>query len=146
MRGIAKVNLQKAREEQGVTRDERGVHLYWEQTVYLRKRKGWKFRRKWIDPFEAICRLGVDYKLRSDKGKVMGVHHDRSKIGYAPVNSGNVVDPARGVGSDRVIYTVPTNNVQPHCDNAPLNIPRVRPRNLRQIIRSPDRYGNVAPS
>jgi hypothetical protein len=35
-------------------------------------------------------------------------HHDRLKRGYAPVNGGNVVCPVPELGSDRVVYTAPT--------------------------------------
>ena len=100
--------------------------------MYLRRPKGWKLGAKWIGPFEVVFRLGVDYKIKSSKGKITVVHHDRLKGGYAPLSNGNVVCP----------YNVPTNNVQPICDNAP-HVPRVRPRNLRQNINPPDRYGVV---
>ena len=74
------------------------------------------------------------------KGKITVVHHDWLKRGYAPVNSGNVVCPARELGGDQVVCTVPTNNVQPNCDNVPL-IPRVRLRNFSQNVHLPDRFG-----
>ena len=111
--------------------------------MYLRRPKKWKLGAKWIGPFEVVCRLGVDYKIKSKEGKITVVHHDRLKRGYAPLNEGNVICPARELGGDQVIYNVPTNDVQPNCDNAP-HIPRVRPRNLRQNIRQPDRYGFAA--
>jgi hypothetical protein len=38
--------------------------------------------------------MGVDYKIRSSKGKITVAHHDRLKRGYASVNGGNVVCPA----------------------------------------------------
>ncbi len=147
VREVAKVNLEKARKKQRKCNEERSrtwCPFATGETVYLRKPKGWKFGPKWVGPFEVICRLGVDYKIKSSKGKISVVHHDRLKRGYAPVNSGNVICPARELGGDQVVYTVPTNDVQPNCDNAPL-IPRVRPRNLRQNVHPPERYGYVAP-
>ena len=65
------------------------------------------------------------------------------KCGYAPVNDGNVVCPVPELGGDWVVYTVPTGNVQPNCDNAP-HIPQVRPRNLRQNVHPPDWYSFTA--
>ena len=99
-----------------------------------------EIRAKWIGPFKIVCRMGVDYKIRSNQGKITVVHHDRLKRGYAPVNGGKVVCPAPELGGDQVVYTVPTGNVRPQCDNAP-HIPRVRLRNLRQNVHAPDPYG-----
>ena len=87
--------------------------------------------------------MGVDYKIKSSKGKITVVHHVRLKRGYAPLNNGNVVCPARELGGDKVVYNISTNNVQPIFNNAP-HAPRARPRNLRQNINPPDRYGVVA--
>ena len=84
--------------------------------------------------------MGVDNKIRSSTSKITVVHQDWLKRGYAPVDNGKVVCPALELGSDQVIYTIPTDNVQPHCDNAP-HIPGVRPRNLRQNVHAPDQYG-----
>jgi hypothetical protein len=78
--------------------------------------------------------MGVDYKIRSSKGKITVVHHDRLKRGYASVNGGNVVCPAPELGDDRVVYTAPTDDVQPNCGNSP-HIPRFRPWNLKLFIR-----------
>ena len=143
VREVARQNLEKARKKQRKNNEER--IQTWRpfapgETVYLRRPKGWKLGAKWIGPFEIVCRMGVDYKIRSNQGKITVVHHDRLKRGYAPVNGGKVVCPAPELGSDQVVYTVPTGNVRPHCDNAP-HIPRVRPRNLRQNVHAPDRYG-----
>ena len=112
-------------------------------SIPIRRLKGWKLGAKWIGPFEIVCRMGVNYKIRSSKGKITVVHHDRLKRGYASVNGGNVVCPAPELGGDRVVYTAPTEDVQPNCDNAP-HIPRVRPRNIRQNVHPPDRYGFTA--
>ena len=143
VREVARQNLEKARKKQRKNNEER--IQTWRpfapgETVYLRRPKGWKLGAKWIGPFEIVCRMGVDYKIRSNQGKITVVHHDRLKRGYAPVNGGKVVCPAPELGGDQVVYTVPTGNVRPHCDNAP-HIPRVRPRNLRQNVHAPDRYG-----
>ena len=77
-----------------------------------------------------MCGLGVDYKIKSKEGKITVVHHDHLKRGYAPLNDGKVICPARERGGNQVVYIVPTNDVKPYCDTAP-HIPRVRPRNLR---------------
>ena len=95
-------------------------------------------------PFEVVCRLGVDYKIKSAKGKVTVVHHDRLKRGYVPSNNtGNIVCPAREVGDNQVVIDPVDTNIQPNCENAP-HVPRVRPRNLRQDVHPPDRYGFAA--
>ena len=106
----------------------------------MRRPKGWKYGAKWVGPYEIISRSGVDYKIKSSKGKITVVHHDRLKRGYTALNSGKVVCPTRELGGDQAVYTVPTNNVRPNCENVPL-MPRVRPRNLRQNVNPPDRYG-----
>lgn len=145
-REVARQNLEKARKKQRKCNEER-VQTWRPftpgETVYLRRPKGWKLGAKWIGPFEVVYRVGVDYKIKSTKGKITVVHHDRLKRGYVPLNGGNVVCPAPELGGDQVLYTVPTNNVQPNCENVP-HVPRVRPRNLRQNIHPPDRYGCTA--
>lgn len=111
--------------------------------MYLRRPKGWKFGANWVGPFDVVSRLGVDYKIKSTKGKVMVVHHDQLKRGYAPVGSGKVVCPARETGDTQVVYNDHTTDNEPLRDNAPLP-QRVRPRNLRQNIQPPNRYGSSA--
>ena len=143
---VARQNLKKAKKKQRKYNKER--IQTWRpfapgETVYLRRPNGWKLGAKWIGPFEIVCRMGVDYNIRLSKGKITVVHHDRLKRGYAPVNGGNVFCPVRELGGDRVVYTAPTDDVQPNCDNAP-HIPRVRPRNLMQNVHPPDRYGFTA--
>ena len=86
--------------------------------VYLRRPKGWK-RGKWIRPFEIVHRIGVDNKIRSSTSKITVVHHDWLKRGYAPAENGRVACLALEFWCDQVIYTIPTDKVQPHCDNAP---------------------------
>ena len=114
------------------------------ETVYLyAARKDGNWERSGLGHLKLFCRMGVDYKIRSSKDKITVVHHDRLKRGYASVNGGNVVCPAPELGGDRVVYTAPTDDVQTNCDNAP-HIPRVRPRNLRQNVHLPDRYGFAA--
>ena len=71
------------------------------EAVYLRRPKGWKLGAKWIGPFEVVCRVDVDYKIKSDQVRITVVHHDRLKRGYAPLNNGNVVCPARELGATR---------------------------------------------
>ena len=146
VREVAKDNLEKAREKQRKGNEEK-LQVWCPfvpgETVYLRRPKRWKLGAKWIGPYEVVCRLGVDYKVKSTKGKITVVHHNQLKRGYAPLGSGNVVCPAREAGENQVVYNVPTNDVQPHCDNAP-HIPRARPRNLRQNVHPPFRYGLAA--
>ena len=85
VREVARQNLEKARKKQRKNNEER--IQTWRpfapgETVYLRRPKGWKLGAKWIGPFEIVCRMGVDYKIRSNQGKITVVHHDRLKRGY----------------------------------------------------------------
>ena len=83
VRVITKVNLGKAR-----NRQQRGNDIRlqkWRpftpgETVYLRRPKKWKLGAKWIGPFEVVCGLGVDYKIKSKEGKITVVHHDHLKV------------------------------------------------------------------
>ena len=65
--------------------------------------------------------MDVDNKIRSSTSKITVVHQDWLKRGYAPADNGKVVCPALGLGSDQVIYTIPKDNVQPHCDKSNQN-------------------------
>ena len=49
---------------------------------------------------KVVCRLGVDYKIKSKEGKITVVHHDRLKRSYAPLNDRNVICLARELGGD----------------------------------------------
>ena len=119
VREVARQNLEKARKKQRKNNEER-IQTWCTfapgETVYLRRPKGWKLGAKWIGLFEIVCRMSVDYKIRSNQGKITVVHHDRLQRGYAPVNGGKVVCPAPELGGDQVVYTVPRGNVRPHCD------------------------------
>ena len=80
MREVAKVNLEKARKKQTKCNEERSrtwCPFASGETVYLRRPKGWKFGAKWVGSFDVISRSGVDYKIKSSKGKITVVHHDR---------------------------------------------------------------------
>ena len=102
VREVERQNLKKARKKNrgNITKKEfrhapirpRG------DSIPIRRPKGWKLGAKWIGPFEIVCRMGVDYKIRTSKGKITVVHHDRLKRGYASVNGGNVVCPAPELG------------------------------------------------
>ena len=91
VREVAKVNLERARKNQRKGNEERTQKIQkWHpfapgEAVYLRRPKGWKLGAKWIGPFEVVCRVGVDYKIKSSKGKITVVHHDRLKRGYATI-------------------------------------------------------------
>ena len=146
VRQVARENLEEARDTQRKGNEEKAqawCPFVQGETVYLRRPKGWKFGAKWVGPFDVVSRLGVDYKIKSTKGKVMVVHHDQLKRGYAPVGSGKVVCPARETGDTQVVYNDHTTDNEPLRDNAPLP-QRVRPRNLRQNIQPPNRYGSSA--
>ena len=146
VRQVARENLEEARDTQRKRNEEKAqawCPFVQGETVYLRRPKGWKFGANWVGPFDVVSRLGVDYKIKSTKGKVMVVHHDQLKRGYAPVGSGKVVCPARETGDTQVVYNDHTTDNEPLRDNAPLP-QRVRPRNLRQNIQPPNRYGSSA--
>ena len=61
------------------------------QAVWLKRPKTWKFWPKWIGPFEIMQRMGVNYKIRSQVGKISVVHHDHLKISQIPFRNGQVI-------------------------------------------------------
>ena len=74
MREVARQNLEKARKNRGnVTKKEfrHGAHSRQGKQQYTyADRKDGNWGAKWIGPFEIVCRMGVDYKIRSTKGKI----------------------------------------------------------------------------
>lgn len=90
VRQIAKEHLSKASEKRA--RHNHPTNT-WQpfhegQTVMLKRPKGWKLGNKWVGPYRILKRLGVNYKVVSQGGKEMVVHHDQLKIGYIPFQTG----------------------------------------------------------
>lgn len=65
------------------------------QYVWLRRPKAWKFGPKWLGPWLVLARLGVNYRIESDKGRVLVVHHDHLKPYFMPTGLGKIVCPGQ---------------------------------------------------
>ena len=61
--------------------------------VWLRRPKEWKFGRKWVGRYTAVSRTGVNYKIKSQEGKELVVHHNNLKDSAMPNLKGTVVYP-----------------------------------------------------
>ena len=112
------------------------------QAVWLKRPKPWKFGRRWVGPFVVLSRTGVNYQLQSESGKIRVAHHNNLKLCFRHVKgSGTLTCPNReSEGLDVVQFPLPTSNTTP--ETLPLH--RVRPPNLRQVIRPPERYTSTA--
>ena len=75
-------------------------------TITGSPKKG-KFGRKWIGPYKVVKQMGVTYRMRSNDGKVMVVHHDKLKTGYIPLDSGRIVSPGGELGDFTVVPALP---------------------------------------
>lgn len=147
VRQIAKERLEKVR---SITR-RRHHNQKWKpyvvgQTIWVKRPKKWKFGRKWIGPYKVVSRLGVTYRVRSNEGKEMVVHHDNLKLCYIPLDNGRIVSPGHESGDFTVVHSLPQHPIvrpPPHRlrGEAP-----IRPRyQLRQNIRPPVRYSYDTP-
>ena len=52
--------------------------------VWLRRPKNWKYGRKWVGPYTVVSRTGVNYKINSQEGKELVVHHNTLKVSAMP--------------------------------------------------------------
>ena len=87
-----------------------------------------------MGPYRILNRVGVDYRIVSEGGKEMVVHHDQLKHSYIPFQEGEPVCPSREVGEFKVVDVTPPHDGIDH-------IARARPARLRQHINPPVRYG-----
>ena len=75
------------------------------QAVWLKRPKKWKFGPKWVGPYKVLERLGVNYKIKRQNGKVSIVHHDNLKLSRIPCENGQIVPPTPESGDLYVAYT-----------------------------------------
>ena len=82
--------------------------------------------------------MGVNYKIKSNSGKEMVAHHNNLNLCTAPKGRGELVSPTRKTGDIQVVEyeTVPPSATTPEQPRQQ----QVRPPNLRQNVRPPDRY------
>ena len=99
----------------------------------LKGTPGWKFGRKWIGPYTVVSRRGVNYKIKSQEGKELVVHHNNLKFFVMPDLKGTVVCPTPESPEISVVQ-------QEAKDGDDISVERaqnVRPRNLRQVVNYP---------
>ena len=110
------------------------------QYVWLRRPKAWKFGPKWLGPWLVLARLGVNYRIKSDEGQVLVVHHGHLKPYFMPTGQGKIVCPGQETVEYNIVPVLPS---KPNGGAPELDIgPRVRPARLRQCIRPRKRYGH----
>ena len=107
--------------------------------VWLRRPKKWKFGRKWIGPYTVVSRTGVNYNIKSQEGKELVVHHNNLKVSAMPNLKGTVVCPTPESPEAYVVQQEATGGDEIRVERAQ----NVRPRNLRQVVNPPIRYGDI---
>ena len=88
VRKITKLNIDRARKRQ--QRGNKTAEMVPVHTMrdFFMQTKGVETGSKVDRTFEVVCRLGVDYKIKSKEDKITVVHHDHFKHGYPPLNDG----------------------------------------------------------
>ena len=106
------------------------------EMVWLSRPKKWKLGPKWIRPYTIVTRLGiVNYKVRSETGKIVVFHHNHLKPYFAPNGPPNVFCPSREYGDFTVVESVQPPSNTPHSPNPPQA--RATPTGLRQRVPRP---------
>lgn len=142
IREVARNHLVKARLRQSEYYNQRTpkwVPFRPGQTVWLKRPKQWKFGRRWIWPYQVLSRLGVDYKIRSEAGKVKVVHHNSLKPCLIPKEKGELVCPSKETEDIQVVENE-VHDQLPSVTTPEHPVQRVRPPHLRQHVRPPERY------
>ena len=142
---IACANLENSRKRQ----DKRNAaqHPCWKpfpqgQAVWLKRPKKWKFGPKWVGPYTVLERLGVNYKLKSQDGKISIVHHDNLKLSRIPCGKGKIVAPTPESGNFYVVEPLLPPPMEGGDEmRGTNNAPRVRPVGLRQNVQPPKHFG-----
>ena len=107
--------------------------------VLLRRPKKWKFGRKWVGPYTVVSRRGVKYKIKSQEGKKLVVHHNNLKVSAKPNLKGTVVYPTPESPEMSVVEQEATGGDDIRVDLAQ----NVRSRNLHQLVNPPIRYDDI---
>ena len=112
------------------------------QAVWLKRPKQWKFGPTWVGPYQVLERLGVNYRIKRQDGKVSIVHHDNLKLSRIPSGNGQIVPPTPESGDLEVVEPLfEAQNVGCEGTHGANSVPRVRPARLRQNVQPPKRYG-----
>ena len=107
-------------------------------SVLLHRPKAWKFRRRWIGPYDVLSRNGVNYKIKSKDGKIMVVHHDNLKQCAVPVNKGVLYHPVPK-SMDVTFGEGPSTT----GEGTRRQQQRLHPARLRRNTGPPLRYGDI---
>ena len=86
-----------------------------------------------------FSRTGVNYNIKSQEGKELVVHHNNLKFSAMPNLKGTVVCPTPESPEISVVQQEATGGDAVRAERAQY----VRPRNLRQVVNPPIRYGNI---
>ena len=112
------------------------------QAVWLKRPKQWKFGPTWVGPYKVLERLGVNYRIKRQDGKVSIVHHDNLKLSRIPSGNGQIVPPTPESGDLEVVEPLfEAQNVGCKGTRGTNGVPRVKPARLRQNVQPPKRYG-----
>ena len=112
------------------------------QAVWLKRPKQWKFGPTWVGPYQVLERLGVNYRIKRQDGKVSIVHHDNLKLSRIPSGNGQIVPPTPESGDLEVVEPLfEAQNVGCEGTHGANSVPRVRPARVRQNVQPPKRYG-----
>ena len=141
---LARQQLEKSREQQCTSYDK--GHKNWSpfesgQTVWLRRPKSWKFLRKWVGPYNIICRKGVTYNVRSNAGRSLVAHHNQPKSFPLPLDQGQPVHP---VPETPWVVIKEVQQVEQQQQNEAQVIQvrdTPRPAHIRQDVNPQSRYG-----
>ena len=108
--------------------------------VWLRRPKKWKFGNKWVGPYAILSKMGVNYKIKSDHGKEMVVHHNQLKSCPLPSVGGCPIVPIPETPEISMLKDQPGDRQEQEEHRPPLG--NIRPQNLRQVVNPPIRYGD----
>ena len=112
------------------------------QAVWLKRPKQWKFGPTWVGPYQVLERLGVNYRIKRQDGKISIVHHDNLKLSRIPSGNRQIVPPTSESGDLEVVEPLfEAHNVGCEGTRGTNSVPRVRPARLRQNVQPPKRYG-----
>ena len=142
---IAQKNLYAAKKRQALYADRKSKE--WKpfelgSYVWLRRPKKWKFGRKWVGPYKVLVKMGVNYKVESQHGKVMVVHHNQLKPCPLSFNDeGKDICPVSETAECEIVEQA-TNDDMDENPGEIRNQVYARPPRLRQVVNLPLRYGD----
>ena len=106
---------------------------------WLSRPKKWKFGRKWVGPYTVVSRReAANYKIKFQEGKELFVHDNNLVSAMSNLN-GTVVCPTPESPKKSVVEQEATVGDGIRVERAQ----NLRPRNLRQLVNPPVRYGDI---